>query len=61
MGPLNRPAQQGQGVVEYAGALVIATVLIVGVMGFAPEGLAGVFSNIYDTVSNVINAALASL
>lgn len=41
---------KGQGVVEYAGALVVAAVLVAGVLAAGPAGLGDIFNDILDTV-----------
>jgi Flp pilus assembly pilin Flp len=44
--------QKGQGVVEYAGALVIAAVVVASVLAVGPGALAGMFQDITTKISN---------
>jgi hypothetical protein len=45
-------AKKGQGVVEYAGALVIAAVIVATVLATGPAGLGTMFNGVITTVSN---------
>lgn len=49
-----RKAKKGQGVVEYAGALVIAVAVVAAVIGIGPDAIEGAFNT-------VIQSAVASL
>jgi hypothetical protein len=49
---------KGQGVVEYAGALVIAAVTISGILLAGPESLGSVFSDTMTTVGNYLHASI---
>lgn len=42
--------QKGQGVIEYAGALVIASVLVAAILAVGPDGISGLFENILTQV-----------
>ncbi len=53
-----RKAKKGQGVIEYAGALVIAAAIVAGVLVVGPDGLKTLFSTILSTVSGNFTAAL---
>ncbi len=56
-----RAHNRGQGVIEYAGALIIATLITTGLMAFAPEGIAGIFVTVINTVEASIADVLAGL
>lgn len=43
-------AKKGQGVVEYAGALVVAAVIISAVVALAPDALDTMFTNVLDNI-----------
>ncbi len=45
---------KGQGVVEYAGALVVAAVLVSGVLLAGPTGLGDTFTSIMTDVGNYL-------
>lgn len=45
---------KGQGVIEYAGALVIAAVLVSVVLAVGPDAMEGLFTEIFDTVAAMI-------
>lgn len=53
-----RPAKRGQGVIEYAGALVIAAVLVAAVINVGPKAVEGLFTNILDSVQTFFTAKL---
>ncbi|WMU93223.1 hypothetical protein EMOOHJMP_00028 [Microcystis phage MaAM05] len=53
-----RKAKKGQGVIEYAGALVIAAAIVAGVLLIGPQGLKDLFTTILDTVTANFTAAL---
>ncbi len=55
---LNKKARKGQGVIEYAGALVIAAVLVSGVLAFGTEGITNLFTNILDSVGTYFSAQI---
>jgi len=54
-------AERGQGVIEYAGALVIATVLVATVLTVGPGAISGLFTNIVTTVQSFFSGKLAAL
>lgn len=45
----NRKAR-GQGVIEYAGALVVASCLVAAVIAVGPQGISNLFTNILTQV-----------
>jgi len=51
-------SQAGQGVVEYAGALVIAAGIIAAGIIIVPPNFAGFISSIYNTMSTFIISQL---
>ena len=51
--------QKGQGVIEYAGALVIAAVLVATVLAVGPDGIEALFTDILDSVSTFFEGELA--
>lgn len=52
--------QKGQGVIEYAGAMVIAAVLVAAVIGFGPGAITQLFTSILTGVSSYLTGALPS-
>jgi hypothetical protein len=50
--------QKGQGVIEYAGALVIATVLVSMAMFIVPDEMAALLSNIMTTAGDFFMTAM---
>lgn len=50
---------KGQGVIEYAGALVIAAVLVATVLAVGPQGIEDLFNNILDAVQTFFDDQLA--
>ncbi|MEB3285970.1 MAG: hypothetical protein VKJ04_00550 [Vampirovibrionales bacterium] len=57
---MNKKAK-GQGVIEYAGALVIAAVLVAAVLSVGPAGIEQLFTNILTTVQTFFDGQLGSL
>ena len=55
---LMKKKQKGQGVIEYAGALVIAAVLVATVLAVGPDGIETLFTDILDTVSTFFDTAM---
>lgn len=51
---------KGQGVIEYAGALVIAAVLVATVLAIGPEGVQNLFNNILTKVNDFFTAEIGS-
>lgn len=52
--------KKGQGVIEYAGALVIAAVLVATVLAVGPTGIQTLFNDILTTVQGFFQAQMAS-
>ena len=50
---------KGQGVIEYAGALVIAAVLVSVVLVVGPDQMEAIFNQIFETVSTMLEDGLA--
>lgn len=50
--------QKGQGVIEYAGALVIAAVLVAAVLAVGPTGITNLFTNILNSVQTFFTGKL---
>lgn len=53
-----RKAQKGQGVIEYAGALVIAAVLVAAVIGVGPDALTNLFTQILTSVQSYFTSKM---
>ncbi|MBK8190826.1 MAG: pilus assembly protein [Vampirovibrionales bacterium] len=53
-----RKQQKGQGVIEYAGALVIAAVLVAAVLAIGPDGIGNLFNQIMDSVQSFFTGQL---
>ncbi len=51
-------AKKGQGVIEYAGALVIAAVLVAAVLALGPNAMTGLFTQILDAVQSYFTGQL---
>jgi hypothetical protein len=52
--------QKGQGVIEYAGALVIAAVLVAAVLAIGPDAIAQMFQDVVDFVSSTFDEATSA-
>jgi hypothetical protein len=52
---------KGQGVIEYAGALVIAGVLVSAVLLVGPDGMANTFDSIIDAVGSYFQGQVDNL
>jgi Flp pilus assembly pilin Flp len=50
--------QKGQGVIEYAGALVIAAVLVAAVLAIGPTGISNLFNDILNAVQSYFTGQL---
>lgn len=55
---LNNKKAKGQGVVEYAGALVIAAIVVGAIIAVGPSGIEGIFNSILSSVSSFLTGAL---
>ncbi|MGE0199513.1 MAG: hypothetical protein AB7P76_00950 [Candidatus Melainabacteria bacterium] len=51
---------KGQGVIEYAGALVIAAVLVATVLAVGPDGIETLFNDILTSVQSFFSDQLDS-
>ena len=51
---------KGQGVIEYAGALVIAAVLVAAVLAIGPTGISNLFNDIMTAVQSYFTGQLPS-
>jgi hypothetical protein len=49
---------KGQGVIEYAGALVIAAVLVAAVLAIGPQGITTLFNDIMTSVQSYFTGQL---
>ena len=54
----NAKKQKGQGVIEYAGALVIAAVLVSAVLAIGPDGIKTLFTDILSSVTTYFKGEL---
>lgn len=59
MKKLMNKKQKGQGVIEYAGALVIAAVLVATVLAVGPAGIESLFTDIMDSVQTFFEGELS--
>jgi Flp pilus assembly pilin Flp len=51
-------ATKGQGVIEYAGALVIAAVLVAATLAIGPTGISNLFTDIMNSVQSYFTGQL---
>lgn len=49
---------KGQGIIEYAGALIIAAVLVATVLVTGPQGISTLFTDIIAAAADMINTNL---
>lgn len=56
-----RKTPRGQGVIEYAGALVIAAVIIAAGIIVVPPGFANMMNTIYSSVGDYLNGEVTEL
>lgn len=54
-------ASKGQGIVEYAGALVVAAVLVAAVLAVGPDGMANTFDALLDAITTFFQGEIAAL
>ena len=52
--------QKGQGVIEYAGALVIAAVLVAAVLAIGPSGIETLFTDLLESVQSYFTGQMPS-
>jgi hypothetical protein len=55
---LKATKSKGQGVIEYAGALVIAAVLVAAVLAIGPTGISNLFTDILNSVQSYFTGQL---
>lgn len=55
---MTRRARKGQGVIEYAGALVVAAALVAAVIAVGPDGIKTLFSDILTAVQGYFKGQL---
>lgn len=53
-----RKSTKGQGVIEYAGALVVAAVMVAAVLAIGPKGITTLFTNILNSVQTYMTGQL---
>ena len=53
-----RQAKKGQGVVEYAGALVVAAIVVGAIIAVGPAGIENIFNTILESVSTFLTDSL---
>lgn len=52
MMPLLKKSAKGQGVVEYAGALVVAALVVAAVIGIGPDSIETMFDSLLTSISD---------
>jgi len=55
-----RPAMRGQGVVEYAGSLVIAAIIVAAGLIIVPPNFSAMINTIYSTMASFLGGQLPS-
>lgn len=56
-----RRKQAGQGIIEYAGAIVASVLLVAVVLAAGPEGLSQLFSDVLASAQGLLTGKLASI
>ncbi len=56
-----RGRQPGQGIIEYAGALVMATLIVASILAFGVDGMVEIFNTVIETVQALLIDVLNSL
>lgn len=51
---MRRICEKGQGVIEYGGALIVATVMVAGTLTVGVDGMNGIFTAILDSVGTML-------
>ncbi len=51
---MERICEKGQGVIEYGGALIVATVMVAGTLTVGVDGMNGIFTAILDSVGAML-------
>ena len=54
----NQKAKKGQGVVEYAGALVVAALVVAAVIASGPGAIDGLFGSVTSGIESTLTADL---
>lgn len=52
--------RKGQGIVEYAGAIVVATVLVGAVLAVGPQAMGDMFKNVIGGISTSLTSKASS-
>ncbi len=47
--------KRGQGVIEYAGAMIVAALIVAAVLVVGRDGMTNVYNSIFDGVENFFN------
>ena len=53
--------KKGQGVVEYAGAIVVAAAIVAAVLSFAPTALSSLFTDIIGAIKTFFQGEITGL
>jgi hypothetical protein len=53
--------KKGQGVVEYAGALVIAAVIVATVLAIAPTAMGDIYNTVYGAIDTFFSNSVTQL
>ena len=56
-----RKKQSGQGIIEYAGAIVAAATLVAVVLSAGPDGISQLFTNVLDSTQAMLNGHIAGI
>jgi Flp pilus assembly pilin Flp len=54
----NRKSNKGQGVIEYAGALVVAAVMVAAVLAIGPAGIKTLFTTMLSSIQTYLTGQL---
>lgn len=54
----NRKPTKGQGVIEYAGALVVAAVMVAAVLAIGPAGIKTLFTTMLSSIQTYLTGQL---
>ncbi len=54
----SRKSTKGQGVIEYAGALVVAAVMVAAVLAIGPSGIKTLFSSMLSSIQTYLTGQL---
>ncbi len=53
--------QKGQGVIEYAGAMIVAALIVAAVLTIGQAGMGNVYNSIFGGVQNFFNTQSSAL